>query len=66
MITLPDELLKRLGGLNTINTNVVSSREASIDSEGIKLLSAIGREQAESSHGDLIRFDSVEYAEKLV
>ena len=46
--------------------DVVAPREAAIDSEGFRLLSAIGREQVEATHGDLIQFDASNYAEQLV
>lgn len=65
-ITIPDELIKRVASLDTIFENVVASKEAAIDSEGIRLLSSIGREQVETTHGELIQFDTVSYAEKLV
>lgn len=44
-ITIPDELIKRVDSLDTIYQNIIASREAAIDSEGIRLLSSIGREQ---------------------
>jgi len=65
-ITLPDELIKQVNCLDSLNQNVVASREAAIDSEGFRVLSAIGREQVESVQGELVRFDPVVYAEKLV
>lgn len=65
-ITLPDELIRNTHKLNQMLDRVVATREASIDSEGFRLLSAIGREQVESTHGELIRFDTIVYAEKLV
>ena len=65
-ITIPDELIRRVESLDTIYENVVASKEAAIDSEGIRLLSSIGREQVETTHGELIQFDTVSYAEKLV
>ena len=46
--------------------NVVAPREAAIDAEGFRLLSSIGREQVEATHGDLIQFDASNYAEQLV
>ena len=52
--------------LDDIYEKVVASKEAAIDSEGIRLLSSIGREQVETTHGELIQFDTVSYAEKLV
>lgn len=65
-ITLPDELLRRVDGLNDLFRNVVAPREACIDSEGIRVLSAIGREQVESTQGEVVQFDSTVFAEKLV
>lgn len=65
-ITLPDELIKQVNCLDNLKKNVVASREAVIDSEGFRVLSAIGREQVESVQGELVRFDPVVYAEKLV
>lgn len=65
-ITLPEELLKRMKELNKVFLNVVGSREAAIDAEGLQLLSTIGREQVESTHSELINFDPVVFAEKLV
>lgn len=65
-ITLPDELLKRVDGLNELYKNVIAPREACIDSEGIRVLSAIGREQVESTQGEVVQFDSSVFAEKLV
>ena len=44
----------------------MASKEAAIDSEGFRLLSAIGREQVEATQGSLIQFDMTTYAEKLV
>ena len=43
----------------------MSTREAAIDAEGFQLLSAIGKEQAECTAGELV-FDPVIFAEKLV
>ena len=65
-ITIPDELIKRVKSLDSIYAKVVASKEAAIDSEGIRLLSSIGREQVETTHGELIQFDTASYAEKLV
>ena len=65
-ITLPDELLKRVDGLNELFKNVIAPREACIDSEGIRVLSAIGREQVESTQGEVVQFDTTVFAEKLV
>ncbi len=45
---------------------VVSSREAVIDSEHIKLLSEIACHQSQASRGELIKFDPIKYREKLV
>ena len=44
---------------------VVATREAAIDAEGFQLISAVGKEQAECSAGELV-FDPVVFAEKLV
>jgi len=44
----------------------VATKEAAIDSEGFRLLSAIGREQVEAAHGNLIQFDNITFMEKLV
>ena len=65
-ITLPDELVKKMKECNDLYKDVVASREAVIDSEELRLLSEIGREQVESTHGELISFHTEEYAEKLV
>ena len=65
-ITTPDDLIKQVDKLDTIYGNIIASKEAAIDSEGIRLLSAIGREQVETTHGELIQFDTATYAEKLV
>ena len=64
-ITLPDELVRRVKKINTVFEGVVSTREAALDAEGFQLLSTIGREQAESTTGELV-FDPVIFAEKLV
>ena len=64
-ITLPDELVKRVHGMNEVFLDMVAPREAAIDSEGFQLLSAIGREQVESKTGDLV-FDPHLFTEKLV
>ena len=65
-ITLPDELIRQVSDLDNIFKDVVASREAVIDSEGFRILSAIGREQVDSVQGELIQFDTIVYAEKLV
>ena len=65
-ITIPDELIKRVHSLDNIYADIVASKEAAIDSEAIRLLSSIGREQVETTHGELIQFDTTSYAEKLV
>jgi len=65
-ITLPDELIKKVSELDNIFKDVVASREAVIDSEGFRILSAIGREQVDSVQGELIQFDTIVFAEKLV
>ena len=52
--------------LDTLRNKVVAPKEAAIDSEGFRLLSAIGREQVEATHGSLIQFDTSTYAEKLI
>ena len=64
-ITLPDELIRRVKKINSVFEGVVSTREAALDAEGFQLLSTIGREQAESSSGELV-FDPVIFTEKLV
>lgn len=51
--------------MNEVFKDMVASREVAIDSEGFKLLSAIGREQVESKTGDLV-FDPQLFTEKLV
>ena len=53
-------------GLNKLYKNVVATKEAAIDSEGFRLLSSIGREQVESTHGEMIQFDTAQFAEKLI
>lgn len=60
------ELVQRVNQLDSLLRNVESTREAAIDSEGFRLLTAIGREQVEATHGNLIQFDTNSYAEKLV
>ena len=65
-ITLPEKLMKQVKCLDKLMTNVVASKEAAIDAEGFRLLSTIGREQVEATHGNLIQFDSSTYAEKLI
>lgn len=51
--------------MNNVYMDVVTPREAAIDAEGFQLLSSIGKEQVESSVGELV-FDPVVFAEKLV
>lgn len=65
-ITLAAQLVSCVESLNAVFSDVVAPKEAAIDSEGFRLLSAIGREQVEATHGSLIRFDTTSYAEKLV
>ena len=65
-MTLPDQLIRHVDALDTLMRDVVAPREAAIDSEGFRLLAAIGREKAEATHGQLIQFDAVNYAEQLV
>lgn len=65
-MTLPDQLIKHVDALDILMKDVVAPREAAIDSEGFRLLSAIGREQVEATHGQLIQFDAANYAEQLV
>lgn len=55
-----------MDSLNILYKDVVASKEAAIDSEGFRLLSAIGREQVEATQGSFIQFDTTSYAEKLV
>ena len=64
-ITKPQDLLPRVKDMNSVFEGVVSTREAAIDAEGFKLLSSIGKEQAEASAGELV-FDPLIFAEKLV
>lgn len=64
-ITLPDELVRRVKKMNDVFKDVVSTREAAIDAEGFHLMSCIGKEQVESSVGELV-FDPIVFAEKLV
>lgn len=63
---LPDQLLKDVRSLDKLMDNVVATKEAAIDAEGFRLLSAIGREQVEQTHGSLVQFEASTYAEKLV
>ncbi len=65
-ITLPDQLLKHLRDLDKLNRNVVACKEAALDSECFRLISDVGRQQAEATHGSLLQFDTDTYAEKLV
>lgn len=65
-IALPEALTSHVDKLDSLYKDVVASKEAAIDSEGFCLLSAIGREQVEATHGSLIQFQTVTYAEKLV
>ena len=65
-MVLPEELLKHVCSLDELLNNVVATKEAAIDAEGFRLLSAIGREQVEQTHGSLVQFESTTYAEKLV
>ena len=58
--------IKRIHSLDNIYADIVASKEAAIDSKAIRLLSSIGREQVETTHGELIQFDTTSYAEKLV
>ena len=64
-LTMPDDLVRHIHQINNVFERVVSTREAAIDAEGFLLLSTIGRENAESTAGDLI-FDPVIFSEKLV
>lgn len=65
-ITLARELVRRVKNADELFKKVVAPREAVIDSEHLKLLSEIAREQAQSARGELVTFDTVEYSEKLV
>ncbi len=66
-ITLPDELVRHVNKLDKyLSSDFVATKEAAIDSEGFYLLSAIGREQVEAAHGNLVQFDNVAFMEKLV
>ena len=62
---MPDDLVRHIHRINSVFERVVSTREAAIDAEGFLLLSSIGKEQAESSAGELV-FDPVIFSEKLV
>ena len=64
-MSVPDDLVKNVKKLNSVFKDVVSTREAAIDAEGFQLLSAIGKELAETSAGELV-FDPNVFAEKLV
>ncbi len=65
-ITLPDELLKQLQKSDDLFKNIVSSREAALDSETLRTISEIAREQVETTTSEVINFDSVAFAERLV
>ena len=65
-MSLSKGLMQHVSSLNKLLTDVVGSKEAAIDSEGFRLLSAIGREHVEATHGNLIQFDTATYTEKLV
>lgn len=62
---MPDEFVKHVKEMNTVYRDIVAPREAALDAEGFKLLSTIGREQAEASAGELV-FDPLVFCEKLV
>jgi hypothetical protein len=65
-IVLAEDLLKHVCKLDHLMGSVVATKEAAIDAEGFRLLSAIGREQVEQTHGALIQFEASTYAEKLI
>lgn len=65
-INLPTELIEQVDKLDKLFKNVVASREAVLDSEAIRLVSAVGRERVEAVQGSFIQFDTATYAEKLV
>lgn len=65
-ITIPEELLKQLKKSDKLFPGIVSSREAALDSENIRVISEIAREQVETTTAEVINFDSVAFAEKLV
>lgn len=65
-ITIPEELLKRLKKGDSLYEQVVSTREAVLDSENFKTLSEIACHQSENARGELIKFDPILFREKLI
>ena len=60
------DLTTNVQKLDSIQKEVVATKEASIEAEGFKLLSNIGQKQVEHFTGEAINFDVAVFAEKLI
>ncbi len=65
-ITLPDELLDVLKKSDDLFADIRSSREAVLDAETLRTISEYARQQVDTTTTEVINFDSVAFAEKLV
>lgn len=61
-----DHLKEALEVANTLNKDVRTPREGALDSTAILTISNFARQQADNLNTDFVRFEPVEFAEKLV
>ncbi|KAK3094990.1 hypothetical protein FSP39_008802 [Pinctada imbricata] len=60
-----ESLNEALQGANELNTKVKAPREGALDSATILMISNLGRQKVEALKTDFIKFEPVEFAEKL-
>ncbi|XP_060064546.1 non-structural maintenance of chromosomes element 4 homolog A-like [Ylistrum balloti] len=51
---------------NSLNKEVRMPREGALDSQAVLLISNLSRQRAEALHTDFVKFEPVEFAEKLI
>ncbi|XP_076101790.1 EP300-interacting inhibitor of differentiation 3-like [Mytilus galloprovincialis] len=59
-------LTEALEVANTLNKDVRTPREGALDSTAILTISSLARQQADNLNTDFVRFEPIEFAEKLV
>ncbi|XP_069139150.1 non-structural maintenance of chromosomes element 4 homolog A-like [Argopecten irradians] len=60
------KLHEALDEANTLNKEVRMPREGALDSQTVLLISNLSRQRAEALHTDFVKFEPVEFAEKLI
>ncbi|XP_033756079.1 non-structural maintenance of chromosomes element 4 homolog A-like [Pecten maximus] len=59
-------LQEALDEANSLNKEVRMPREGALDSQAVLLISNLSRQKAEALHTDFVKFEPVEFAEKLI